>query len=82
VIAEEDEVQPNGRTFKKYVLGEYLWKSFDEIDRLRTSFSKGLLELGLKPKDRVCIFAETRAEWLIVAMAAFRQNLSSKDELR
>lgn len=78
VIDEEDEMQPNGRLFKKYVLGDYLWKSYDEIDRLRINFSKGLLELGLKPKDRVCIFAETRAEWLIAAMAAFRQNLTSK----
>jgi long-chain acyl-CoA synthetase len=81
VIDEEEEVQPNGRVFKKHVLGEYLWKSYNEINILNTKFSRGLRELGLEPKSRVCIFAETRAEWLIAAMAAFRQNLTSKDHL-
>jgi long-chain acyl-CoA synthetase len=76
VIDEEDEMQENGRMFKKYVLGGYLWKSYNEIDRLAASFGKGLRELGLEPKDRVAIFAETRAEWLIAAIAAFRQNLT------
>lgn len=77
VIDEEDEVQPNGRVFKKYVLGDYLWKTYNEVDRLSVCFSKGLRELGLEPTDRIAVLAETRAEWLISAMAAFRQNVTS-----
>ena len=76
VIDEEDEVQPNKRVFKKYVLGDYLWKSYNDVEKLALFFSKGLLELGLEPKDRVAIFAETRAEWMISAIAAFKQNLT------
>jgi long-chain acyl-CoA synthetase len=75
LIDEEDEMQPNGKVFKKYVLGEYLWKTYNEVDRLGTGFSKGLRELGLKPKQKMCLFAETRAEWLIAAMGSFKQNI-------
>jgi len=82
VIDEEDEPQPNGRLFKKYILGDYLWKSYDEIDRLCMNLSRGLRELGLEPKARVCVFAETRAEWLIMAIAAFRQNLTRKNLIK
>ncbi len=77
VIDEEDEVQPNGKLFKKYVLGDYLWKTYNEVDRLAACFSKGLRELGLEPKQRIAVLAETRAEWLISAMGAFRQNITS-----
>ena len=32
-------------------------------------------ELGLKPKGKVILFAETRAEWLIAANGFMKQNL-------
>lgn len=80
VIDEEDEVQPNGKVFKKYVLGDYLWKTYNEVDRLSICFSKGLRELGLEPKDKIAVLAETRAEWLIAAIGAFRQNLTRKEK--
>lgn len=78
LIDEEDEVQKNGKVFKKYVLGEYLWKTYNEVDRLAMGFSKGLRELGLPPKGKICVFAETRAEWLIAAIGAFKQNITCK----
>ncbi|ODN03288.1 Long-chain-fatty-acid--CoA ligase 4 [Orchesella cincta] len=76
VIDEEDEMQSNGKVFKKYVLGDYLWKTYNEVDRLSVCFSKGLRELGLEPKGKIAVLAETRAEWLISAMAAFRQCIT------
>ena len=33
IISEEDEVQPNGRLFKKYNMGEYQWMSFTEAEQ-------------------------------------------------
>lgn len=78
LIDEEDEVQKNGKVFKKYVLGEYLWKTYNEVDRLATGFSKGLRTLGIEPRGKICIFAETRAEWLIAAIGAFKQNIQCK----
>lgn len=76
ILAEEDEIQPNGRVFKKYKMGEYKWKTFKEVDNLASSFGRGLLELGMKPRKNVVIFAETRAEWMIAAHACFKQNFT------
>ncbi|XP_011881696.1 PREDICTED: long-chain-fatty-acid--CoA ligase 4 isoform X1 [Vollenhovia emeryi] len=76
ILAEEDEPQPNGRIFKKYKMGEYKWKSFSEVDKLASSFGRGLVELGMKPRKNIVIFAETRAEWMIAAHACFKQNFT------
>mgnify|MGYP001799874956 FL=1 len=34
----------------------------------------GLLLSGLKIRENITIFAETRAEWMIAAQACFREN--------
>ncbi|XP_020289226.1 long-chain-fatty-acid--CoA ligase 4 isoform X2 [Pseudomyrmex gracilis] len=76
ILAEEDEPQANGRVFKKYKMGEYKWKSFTDVDKLATTFGRGLAELGMKPRKNIVIFAETRAEWMIAAHACFKQNFT------
>ncbi|XP_032685154.1 long-chain-fatty-acid--CoA ligase 3 isoform X2 [Odontomachus brunneus] len=76
ILAEEDEVQSNGRIFKKYKMGEYKWKTYQEVDRLASSFGRGLAELGMRPRKNIVIFAETRAEWMIAAHACFKQNFT------
>ena len=38
-------------------------------------FGRGLRELGLKPRNNVVIFAETRAEWFIAAHGCMKQNI-------
>ncbi|KAG5888285.1 hypothetical protein JTB14_006672 [Gonioctena quinquepunctata] len=75
ILAEEDEVQPNGRIFKKFVMGEYRWRTFAEVNTLADHFGKGLREMGNKPGDNLAIFAETRAEWMIAAHGIFKQNI-------
>lgn len=74
-LSEEDELQPNGRVFKKYNMGDYKWKSFIEVERLAACFGRGLRELGQQPKQNIVIFAETRAEWMIAAHGCFKQNI-------
>ncbi len=74
LLAEEDEVQPNGKVFKKWVMGDYHWKSYLEVDKMSTDFGRGLRELGLAPKENVCIFAETKAEWLVCSLGCFKQT--------
>jgi long-chain acyl-CoA synthetase len=76
VLAETDEAQPNGRVFKKYVLGSYKWRSFEDLATEASRVSIGLRHLGLKSSDRIAIVAETRAEWIITAYACFRNNLT------
>lgn len=57
-------------------MGEYKWKTFNEVNRLAISFGRGLTELGMKPRKNIVIFAETRAEWMIAAHACFKQNFT------
>lgn len=74
IIAEEDEMQPDGKVFKKYRLGGYKWLSFIEVEQKAKEFGRGLRALGVEPKDRVVMFAETRAEFMIAVHGLFKQN--------
>lgn len=76
-----EEKQQNGRTFQKLVLGEYEWKDYIEIDHYITAVSNGLSSLGLKKGDHVVIYAETRMEWLVSAIACFKSGLTGRDFL-
>ncbi|KAM9356635.1 long-chain-fatty-acid--CoA ligase 4 [Symphorus nematophorus] len=74
VLSEENEIQPSGKVFKKLILGEYRWLSYDELDTIISEFGSGLAALGQQPKSNIAIFCETRAEWMITAQACFRRN--------
>lgn len=75
ILSEEDEVQPNGRVFKKYNMGEYKWRTFSDVERSASHFGRGLRELGQQPLQNIVLFAETRAEWMIAAQGCFKQNI-------
>ncbi|XP_071798454.1 long-chain-fatty-acid--CoA ligase 4-like isoform X2 [Asterias amurensis] len=72
VYKEEDEMQPNGKSFKKLVMGDYVWQSYEEVFNDVVWFGRGLHSLGLGHKENVLIFSETRAEFLIGLQAGFR----------
>lgn len=74
ILAEEDEKQSDGKSFKKYRMGNYTWRTFEETEREASNFGKGLRELGVNPGDRIVIFAETRAEFMLAAHGLFRQK--------
>jgi len=74
LLDEEDETQPNGKTFKKWKLGDYQWQSYVDIDVLSTNIGKGLRELGQRHLQNICVFADTKAEWMITAQACFKQT--------
>jgi len=74
VLAEEDEVQPNGKMFKKLELGDYRWLTYEEADSMADNFGRGLRVLGMRPNNNLCLYADTRAEWLIAAQASFQQS--------
>ncbi|XP_058060499.1 fatty acid CoA ligase Acsl3 isoform X1 [Anopheles bellator] len=75
ILSEEDEMQPNGRMFKKFRMGDYMWRNFIETEHAAACFGRGLRELGQQPKQNIVIFAETRAEWMIAAHGCFKQNM-------
>jgi len=76
IIREEDEVQPNGKVFKKFVLGTYNWRTFDDVAIEANIIGQAFKNLGVKAKDRIAILAETRAEWMITAYACFKNNIT------
>ncbi|RLW02620.1 hypothetical protein DV515_00007068, partial [Chloebia gouldiae] len=74
ILSEENEMQPNGKVFKKLILGTYRWLSYEEVNEKITRLGNGLTALGLTPKSTVVIFCETRAEWMVVALTCFKYN--------
>ena len=74
VLGEEDEVQPNGKMFKKLELGDYRWLTYEEVDTMADNFGRGLRVLGQRPTENICLYADTRAEWLVAAQASFKQS--------
>uniref|UniRef100_A0A669BND9 long-chain-fatty-acid--CoA ligase n=1 Tax=Oreochromis niloticus TaxID=8128 RepID=A0A669BND9_ORENI len=74
VLSEEDERQPNGKIFKKVILGNYNWLSYEEAYQAAKCFGSGLAALNQKPHCNIAIFCETRAEWIVAAQACFMYN--------
>ncbi|XP_056148876.1 long-chain-fatty-acid--CoA ligase 3b [Lampris incognitus] len=74
LLSEEDELQPNGKVFKKVILGDYDWLSYKEAYQAAMCFGSGLAALGQSPQCNIAIFCETRAEWIIAAQACFMYN--------
>ncbi|XP_063838229.1 long-chain-fatty-acid--CoA ligase 4 isoform X3 [Ostrinia nubilalis] len=75
VLSEEDEPQPNGRVFKKFNMGDYVWRTYTDVEREARHFGAGLRELGCRPRHNLVMFAETRAEWMVAAHGCFKQSI-------
>lgn len=71
------EKQPNGRMFEKWHLGKYEWMSYNEVESQVAKLAAGIKDLteGIA-NPKVVIYAETRAHWLITALACFRANVT------
>ena len=63
-------------------MGDYQWTSYVQFATRADAFGRALLTEGVKPGGRVCIFAETRQEWLEAAVGAFTQNITGESERR
>jgi len=74
LLGEEDEVQPNGKMFKKLELGDYRWMTYEEVDTMADNFGRGLRVLGQPSGENICLYADTRAEWMVAAQASFKQS--------
>jgi long-chain acyl-CoA synthetase len=72
VFGEEDETQPDGKVFRKQILGDYKWFTYHQIDERIEHIARGFMSVGVKPGDVVLILAETRLEWMLSAQAIFR----------
>lgn len=76
LIARENEVTQDGRSFEKLHLGEYDWLTFGKTFEAVCNFASGLVHLGHSRNERAAIFADTREEWFIALQACFRRNIT------
>jgi len=76
VLGEEQVTQPDGKVFKKFDLGEFEWTNYRTAHLRSVQFGRGLRRLGLQSGQRIAIYAETRAEWILACLGAFSQNLT------
>ncbi|KAF2347956.1 AMP-dependent synthetase/ligase [Trinorchestia longiramus] len=60
-------VQSQGKPVEKLELADYRWLSYKQVYEMSQAIGVGLRDLGYKFGDRIALFAETRAEWLIAA---------------
>lgn len=68
----EDEVQPDGKTFKKLIMGDYKWFTYEQVQERVDHIREGLLATGIRQGSLVVIFSESRMEWHLVAQALFQ----------
>ena len=48
------------------------WISYNQLAATAESFGRGLRLLGQEPGTSIAIYAETRAEWMMSCLGAFR----------
>lgn len=62
---------------KREFADHYEWLTFTDYGKRMADFGAGLVAVaGMKPKERIMIYAETQLEWMLAAQAAFRQGLT------
>jgi long-chain acyl-CoA synthetase len=70
------EEASNGKKFEKLTYAsEFEFWTFQQLYDSITNLGAGLVaKTGLKPGDKVLIFAETQRDWMVAALAIFRQG--------
>ena len=66
----------NGKMFEKQRLGEYTWRTYEDVKNSIDAIGWGLRTHGINPGDRLAIFAETRAEWFMSAFGALQHRIT------
>ncbi len=77
-ILEEKKVPgPNGKEFTKLVQDtKYKWMSYTEVDQKATAIGRGLRLLGIQARDKLVMYCDTKAEWMITAIGCFKFNVT------
>lgn len=75
ILSEEDELQANGKIFKKAILGKYNWLTYNTVSQRASNLGRGLISIGAKPRKNILLFAETRADWMVTLQCCFRYNI-------
>lgn len=74
-LSSHYEKHKDGREIKKYVLDDHFkYITYSEAYQKVQNIAQNLYHLGVKHKQIVPIFAETREEWMLTAHAIWRRN--------
>jgi len=76
VLGEVREKQADGKVYTKLQLGDYVWMDYVQLNSRAEQFGKGLRELGIKPREKIVLYANTCADWMVSAVAAFKHSLA------
>lgn len=57
------------------MFGDYKWETYREVFNRADTFGRGLSLCGMKPKEKIAIFLDTRAEWMIAIQVSIWFNL-------
>eukprot|EP01134_Creolimax_fragrantissima_P006852 CFRG6852T1 len=75
ISSEKVKDATTGKVFEKCVYGQYKWASYDQLNESVFGFARGLRNLGVEPKENVCIFMNTMADWQIACQGCFQANI-------
>ncbi|KAF2366526.1 AMP-dependent synthetase/ligase [Trinorchestia longiramus] len=65
-----------GTKIEKLELGEYVWESYNDMKVKIDKVAASIMAMGFKPKSRIAILAETRADWFLMAVGCLRAGLT------
>ena len=68
----EEMVQRNELNLHALLLTR--WMSYEDADTISSNVGRGLRVLGQEANKPLCVFADTRAEWMLTAQACFKQS--------
>lgn len=66
----------NGTKIEKLELGEYVWESYNDVKEKIDKIAASVMAMGFKPKTRIAILAETRADWFTMAAGCLRAGVT------
>ncbi|CAG2109358.1 unnamed protein product [Medioppia subpectinata] len=72
LLAEDHAIQPDGHVLRKFTLNDYQWLTYEEVNSRIAGVAAGLRAIGVKRRDVVCIYADTRLEWMVTCQAVWR----------
>ena len=52
----------------------FSWITYGEADKMAEDVGRGLRRVGQEAGKPLCIFADTREEWMVTAQACFKQS--------
>eukprot|EP01006_Ploeotia_vitrea_P010177 TRINITY_DN26319_c0_g1_i1.p1 TRINITY_DN26319_c0_g1~~TRINITY_DN26319_c0_g1_i1.p1 ORF type:complete len:694 (+),score=103.62 TRINITY_DN26319_c0_g1_i1:51-2132(+) len=76
--AQEDRTDAAGET-KKWTVLEYgptTWMTYKEVNARVNTIAAGLASLGAQPGDLIGVYEETKADWMMFALACWSSGLT------